>query len=180
MNRIREIREAAGLSSDQLAERVGTSGAQIRRLESGDRKLTDGWMARIAEALGCTPADLIANVVLADIEEDVELVEGDPVAAAVASRGLKVFRVLGRSVINAGLAPGRIITVDTTETGIDGLRIGDIVLVELGPDRTKVLRQFVPPGILLTNRGGAQIAINLGDPSAAPAIIGVVLPGPGV
>jgi transcriptional regulator with XRE-family HTH domain len=59
-NRIREIREAKGLSQPQLAEKVGTSQPQMDRLEKGQRRLTQEWMQRIAKALKCEPGDLIA------------------------------------------------------------------------------------------------------------------------
>ena len=62
MNRIREIRKAAGLSSEELGAKAGTSATQIRRLETGQRKLTRRWIERISQALGCSPASLIANV----------------------------------------------------------------------------------------------------------------------
>lgn len=60
-NRIAELREAAGLTQEQLAERVGTSNVQISRLERGDRRLTVGWMRRIAPHLGVNPTDLITE-----------------------------------------------------------------------------------------------------------------------
>ena len=50
-NRIRELREQRGWSSDHLATLVGVSGATIRRLELGDTKLTLDWMRTLSEAL---------------------------------------------------------------------------------------------------------------------------------
>lgn len=61
-NRIREHREAFGLSRAALATLVGTSAAQIQKLEYGTRKLTQGWMNRLAPHLGCRPADLLPIV----------------------------------------------------------------------------------------------------------------------
>ncbi|APG30461.1 Transcriptional repressor [Granulibacter bethesdensis] len=58
-NRIRELRSARGLSQAKLAEKAGTSAQQIQRLEAGDRRLTTGWMERIAAPLGVTAADLL-------------------------------------------------------------------------------------------------------------------------
>lgn len=58
-NRIREHREALGLSRAALATLVGTAAAQIQKLEFGTRKLTQGWMNRLAPHLGCRPADLL-------------------------------------------------------------------------------------------------------------------------
>lgn len=179
MNRIREIREAAGLSSDELAEMVGTTGATIRRLETGARELTWTWMQKISEALKVTPGDLIATAATAEIASEVEGVTSkdvpSSVAHAMAVRGMHVYKVLTRSVINAGIAPGDIITVDESEAGIAAVRGLDIVIAEIGPERTRVIRQYVPPGILIQNRGGSVIGLSLEDPLLSPVIVGVVL-----
>jgi DNA-binding Xre family transcriptional regulator len=180
MNRIREIREAAGLSSDELAERVGTSGAQIRRLETGERRLTAEWMEKIAEELGCTPADLISNATIAEAENEVQpMMDGadlSSVMAAIAHRGLRVYKVTedGRSVARVGIGPGDVITVDESPDRIAGPRTGDILLVRFD-DNTIVLRQFLEPGLLVTNRRGANLAIDVNDPAVNPQIIGVVV-----
>ena len=60
-NRIRELRKAADLTMDQLAERANTSQQQIQRLETGTRRLTQEWMDRIAEALNVHPAELLPS-----------------------------------------------------------------------------------------------------------------------
>lgn len=60
-NRLKELRQARGLSHDKLAERVNTSRGQIYQLEKGLRKLSLDWMVRLAEALGCQPTDLISD-----------------------------------------------------------------------------------------------------------------------
>lgn len=174
MNRIKEIREAAGLTQPELAEKVGTTTNHIWRLESGKTKLTVEWMTRLAEALACHPADLIANVVLAEIVGEVEEIEPSLTEALIARhRGLHTYKVLARSVINAGINPGDNVVVDESDNITP--KALDIVLVEIGRERTKVLRQFIPPSMLVTNRGGANLAITLDDPSVEPAIIGVVL-----
>lgn len=58
-NRIRELRQAKGLTIKRLAELVRTSNQQISHLEKGHRRLTLEWMARIADALACHPSDLL-------------------------------------------------------------------------------------------------------------------------
>lgn len=58
-NRIRDRRQAAGLTLTALAQRLETTAAQVQRLEIGDRELTLHWMQRIARALDCSPADLL-------------------------------------------------------------------------------------------------------------------------
>jgi transcriptional regulator with XRE-family HTH domain len=58
-NRIRELRRAADMTLEQLAELVDSSAPQIARLEKGERRLTVDWMTRLALALGVTPQDLL-------------------------------------------------------------------------------------------------------------------------
>ena len=58
-NRIRELRTARGLTLRELAGRVSTSNQQISHLETGKRRLTVGWVERIARALDCHPLELL-------------------------------------------------------------------------------------------------------------------------
>jgi transcriptional regulator with XRE-family HTH domain len=68
-NRIQKLREQAGLTLLELALRVGTSTAQIQRLEKGTRRLSDHWMGRIAPALGVEPVELFAETKLASVAD---------------------------------------------------------------------------------------------------------------
>lgn len=58
-NRVRALRLERGLTTVELAERVGTSNQQIGRLERGERRLTQDWMSRLADALACEPWELL-------------------------------------------------------------------------------------------------------------------------
>jgi transcriptional regulator with XRE-family HTH domain len=58
-NRIREIREARNMSQEQLAKKMDTSGAQIDRLEKGQRKLTLEWILRLCAALDVSADELV-------------------------------------------------------------------------------------------------------------------------
>ena len=60
-NRVRELRKTKGLTIKRLAELVGTSNQQISHLEKGHRRLTLGWMERIAQALEFHPSDLLSG-----------------------------------------------------------------------------------------------------------------------
>lgn len=60
-NRIRELREARGLTLERAADTIGTSVQQLSRLERAERRLTDDWMRRIAPALGVRPSDLLSD-----------------------------------------------------------------------------------------------------------------------
>jgi transcriptional regulator with XRE-family HTH domain len=61
LNKIKEIREAQGMSQEELGRRIGTVGTTISRLETGARKLKQHQMEAIARVLRCKPADLIAD-----------------------------------------------------------------------------------------------------------------------
>jgi len=58
---IAEWREKAGLTQEQLAERVGTSKASISRWETGERDPTAKVLAAIAYALDREVADLFRD-----------------------------------------------------------------------------------------------------------------------
>lgn len=58
-NRIRELRMAAKLSQQKVADRIGASKVTISDLENGKMALTQDYMRRIALALDCAPSDLL-------------------------------------------------------------------------------------------------------------------------
>ncbi|WP_085905871.1 helix-turn-helix domain-containing protein [Kiloniella majae] len=58
-NKIKQLREAAGLSQTDLAEKIGSGRSQVAKLERGERQLTQSWMLRISAALDVTPTDLL-------------------------------------------------------------------------------------------------------------------------
>ncbi len=60
-NKITELRLEKKLSQAQLGEKIGTSAAQINRLENGKIQLTIFWMEKIAKALSVQPSDLVSG-----------------------------------------------------------------------------------------------------------------------
>lgn len=59
VNNIEALREARGWKRPALAKRMKTSTQQVERLEKGQRKLSQEWIDRAADALGVPPADII-------------------------------------------------------------------------------------------------------------------------
>ncbi len=58
-NNIQVLREARGWSRPELGRRMGTSGQQIERLEKGQRKLSQDWIDRAADALEVDAATIL-------------------------------------------------------------------------------------------------------------------------
>ncbi|WP_052741708.1 XRE family transcriptional regulator [Kiloniella litopenaei] len=58
-NRIKEIRTEKGMTLQQVADKAGTTKAQVMKLEKGDRRLTDVWMVRLSIAMSCDPKELL-------------------------------------------------------------------------------------------------------------------------
>src|SRR5699024_6749941 len=57
--RIREKREAAGLTQEQLAERAGISGNAISRYETAENEMRISTLFKIADGLGISPDELM-------------------------------------------------------------------------------------------------------------------------
>lgn len=58
-NNIRICRERVGLTQEELASRIGCSQPYISQIEQSDARPTLGTLQKVAEALGCTVADLV-------------------------------------------------------------------------------------------------------------------------
>lgn len=61
MTAIKELREKAGLTQAQLAEKLGASQSAVALWETGARMPRSDKLPKLAEVLGCTVADLFDN-----------------------------------------------------------------------------------------------------------------------
>lgn len=181
MNRIAELRKQQGWTQEELAIRVGTTKMSISRLENGLTQLTVDWMQKLAKAFKCSAADLLDLAFLADIADDVTAANDTGLSAIMAplrSKGLRIYEVTGDGVEGVGITPGQVITIDESADAIAGVKTGDIVLARVtSPQQALVLRQFVAPDILLTNRPGNKLAVGLNDKTVSVTIVGVVIRG---
>jgi transcriptional regulator with XRE-family HTH domain len=71
-NHLRAWREHRGLSQEELAAQADTAGNVISLLESGERRLSEKWLRRLAPALGTTPGLLLDH---SPHDLDAELIE---------------------------------------------------------------------------------------------------------
>lgn len=133
-NRIRELREAQGLSQLELAERLQpkTSQPQIDRLEKGDRRLTVDWMARVATALGVSQSELLQRESVADSVYGLE----DPSRAMVASRNKMQPLTLAAGAQGVLAGPKDLPILGYVKAGTDGFFIvnGDVHGFTMRPD----------------------------------------------
>jgi len=60
-NRVRFLRDAAGISQEELGRRVNLSYQAVGKIERGDQALRTNQMERFAQALGCREMDLMTN-----------------------------------------------------------------------------------------------------------------------
>lgn len=183
MNRIKYLRDKRDWSQAELARRAGTTQPTINRLETGEAQLTVEWMRRLAQAFGVPPIDLLATAVVAELRDDVEeyTPDGDPVVmAALGSRRLQAYKVTQPVLALLGYMPGVSIVVDATHLETDRIKTGQCVLAHVrtrdGTASGLLLRQFIAPGLLTTNRPGRNVSIELGDDELAVEIRGVVIP----
>jgi len=58
---IKEWRVHKGLTLERMAERLETNKGQISKLERGDQRMNDSWIAGYAEALGIEPSQLLRD-----------------------------------------------------------------------------------------------------------------------
>lgn len=178
MNRIRELRKLKGLSAEELAARIGTTPTQVRRLETGKRKLTVEWMRSIADALGVHPAELLDAAARAEICDDVA--REDPadvgnIVVALHAKNMRFYRVITDSVADIGLSPGSVVLADESPEASKNAKSGDVVLAQVprpGASPVLILRVLIWPDLLVTNRAEANVAIKAGEIDAT--IVGVV------
>lgn len=55
----KEWRKFRGLTQEQLAERIGIARSYLTKIERGDRRYDQPFLEAAADALRCSPADLI-------------------------------------------------------------------------------------------------------------------------
>ncbi|MGF7151304.1 transcriptional regulator with XRE-family HTH domain [Sphingomonas zeicaulis] len=60
-NRIKEIREALGMTQVELARRANVTPSALNKVELGTRGLDQDWMRRLAPLLGVAPAELLPD-----------------------------------------------------------------------------------------------------------------------
>ena len=58
-NRIREVREAKGVTLRELGDRIGADFGYVGKMERGENEVSLTWLGAIAPALECSPVELL-------------------------------------------------------------------------------------------------------------------------
>lgn len=181
-NRVREIREARGLTLQQVADRVSdmtgerTTRTQISRLELGTRKLTVPWMQRLAAVLECDPTEFLHSAAMAanDGDEVQEPLAGNTTQAlaakTAAALGATAYVVRKSRVPRSGIQDGDLVAVLPNKSPKDG----DLVLARM--DDHLVIRKFVAPTLLTTNQPGVNHGVQADDATVVVEIVGTIVP----
>lgn len=181
MNRVAEWRKKRNLSQAGLAERMGTTQPTVQRLETGAQTLTEDWMMRLSNALDISPIDLLGVAIVAELRNEVEpqlIPLDESMTAAMARKGLASYRVIACPLSNLGIKIGMALPVDTSPVTLADLQTGAVVVARIAPKEAPegsvlVLRQFVAPGLLTTNRPRRNAALSIDDEDLAVTIVGV-------
>ena len=165
-HRIRELREARGLSQELLGSKIGRSKSVISRLEDGSTRLDIEIANKIAKALGATIAEVL------DIDSGMPAVPGGfsepevaPYTATLTADPLKRLETTHRYLVevrsdglsNLGIMRGDLALIDNSAEACKTVKPLAIVRAQYHPDPEKpslavpLLRQFVPPSLLITN-----------------------------
>lgn len=138
---------------------------------------------RLSQALDCAPEDLLGPIALAHFEEEATLytAENPDVQRALARDNKFLYVPNSRAIEALGYGPRDPILFDQCAEACADLRTGDIVIVQL-MDRSDamyartIVRQFIAPDLLTTNRPGRNFAFHLDEETFTAQVRGVHRP----
>ena len=189
-NRVKELRKSRGLTLMALAEKAGMSHTYLSRIEQGSRGLSVPVAERLATALEVSVTHVLGvqagKVALppeAGLAEDAE-----PYAPGPSDRLLvrprkgdciDPWKIKTNAIDRAGIRIGMIVFVDISAEAVDNVQPLQCVVAQVyDPNEltkaTTVVRQFVPPSLLISNTSGAALPILDIDKGEA-AIKGVII-----
>lgn len=143
-------------------------------------------MQKIAQALNCSPTELIEVATIADGGDEVAPYTSHDLKianSALMSKHLGFFVVQADSVEQIGIGRGHVVLVDTSVDALAGIRTGAIVVARIsvnddGHALSKLLlRQWVAPNLLVTNRSHGNVILQFRDDRSHIEIVGVVVAG---
>jgi transcriptional regulator with XRE-family HTH domain len=175
MNRIKYWRDRRGYSMQQLAERVDpeTTASTINKLEKGQQKLTQGWMMRLAEALGIEQRDLLEEGagIAGGFFDNVKPFVPGPKDHFKPKDGTAFFEAINDDLDEQteDTTVGRILVFNMAITALKNVKPLQVCLFDLYDKSPKpkvrghVAGIYMPPNKLTSNSKGANWIIRLDD-----------------
>jgi transcriptional regulator with XRE-family HTH domain len=102
-NNIKELRIRAGLTLEQLAEKVDHSHGMIQHLETGRSSLTHKWMMILARGLNCDPEDFVMSKKKLAKKMNGDLVQSDAAILTALSEFVDIVSPENKNMIKGAL-----------------------------------------------------------------------------
>lgn len=168
-NQIKQLRLARGMTVDVLADLTGISQPHLSRIENGKRGLSVENAEKIAmvlsktvpEVMGLTTNGFHTKPITTGLAEDAERYTPEPnslLGHALKRQEHAFAYVVKTGVLDqCGVSIGDILIVDISSEAVEAIKPLQIVVAQVyDPDPNiltakTVIRQFVPPGLLITN-----------------------------
>ena len=158
-NRIRELRKTRKLSQSALGERVGMAKWDVSRLESGEVQLKPDVAQRIAKALDVPLADVLGLNGENGFSEDATpyvTAPTDPLARLASGPNQSLYTIRTNVLDELGLRAGDVVSVDISAEAVKSVKSMASVIVQIHDPKdvsrsVMLVRQFVPPNLLITN-----------------------------
>lgn len=157
------------MTLEELADKVGLSHSHVQRIEVGKRGLSVPIAERFAKALYKTPEEILdmdgtthghANSSTGGFREDAEpYIEGPGRRLRITPRkgeNIDPWVIKTDAVNRAGVKAGQVRFVDISAEAVENVKPLQCVIAQIyggGPDgkTITVVRQFVPPSLLIIN-----------------------------
>ena len=86
-NRVREIRNAKGMTLNELAEKTGMTYSAVQKIDSGRVDLDTNWMKKLSIVFDCEPWELLPKEMQPNISpEEMEIIRAVRKAKAIDSQ----------------------------------------------------------------------------------------------
>ena len=153
-NRIKELRDKRGWTMRTLAARMNTTSSTINKLEKGLTRLNIEWMKRFAEVFNVHPDQIVefSLTIQEETRDNASLYDAEIEELNLSETQL--LYLVGKPALDQrGIDPGMILIVETSPKRVAKMHSGDVVIAEHSGDMgiTILLRQFIPPNLLITN-----------------------------
>ncbi|WP_024276013.1 helix-turn-helix transcriptional regulator [Hyphomicrobium sp. 802] len=167
-NGLKKLRKKHGLTLEELAEKLGASHSHVQRVETRQTALTMKFAKRIADVLNEDLADVLAldegkgvngPASVPGPSDAIPFKDSKYAGLVTPAKGnppLERWRILRPVLDKAGVPNGAIAFVDTSVRAAMVVKPLLCVLASIPDSEQIIARQFVPPGLLITNTTGTN------------------------